>query len=89
MFFIKQQNIKIFSDIYDILLEEYLLPNEYNEEDEDALIEEIMELFSEELAYNIYYYSYQAILQCKEWLSTIKSNASITQEIQTLLSLLY
>jgi len=89
MFFIKQQNIKIFSDIYDILLEEYLLPNEYDEEDEDILIEEIMELFSEELAYNIYYYSYQAILQCKEWLSTIKSNTSITQEIRTLLALLY
>lgn len=87
--FIKQQNIKVFSDIYDILKEEYLLPNEYDEEDEDALIEKAIELFSEELVYNIYYYSYQTILYCKNWLNTIKNNTSIAKEVQTLLKLLY
>lgn len=89
IFSIEQQNIEIFTSFYDMLKEEYLLPNEYDEEDEDAIIEENIEMFSEELAYNIYYYSYQTILHCKEWLNTIKSNDSIAQEVQTLLELLY
>lgn len=57
----------------DMLKEEYLFPEKpEKEEEEDILWEEDMENFSDELFYSFYYYSYEALLYCKEALNNIK-----------------
>lgn len=76
----------------DMLKEEYLFPEECdNEEDEEMLWEEDTEKFDEEcyyrFSYSIYYYSYQVILDCKDVLNNIAHTVfhETVQKLQNLL----
>jgi len=86
----KEKPLPYFSDM---LKEEYLFPEECdNEEDEETLWEEDVEKFNEQseysFYYSIYYYSYQVLLNCNETLKKI-SNTAIAEQVNKLQKLLY
>lgn len=57
----------------DMLKEEYLWSEEYNEEEDELRYQE--EVLPGDLLYSFYYYSYQALISCKPALKQLKSTA--------------
>lgn len=75
----------------DMLREEFLFPEESDDEEEEAFWEEDVEKscdeMFEQLWYSFYYYSYQVILTCKTVLEKI-DNSAFKEEVQQLQNLL-
>lgn len=65
------QQLEYFSDM---LKEEYLWSEEYDEEEEICYEEE--DLFPEEFFYSFWYYSYQVVLECRPTLEKLKNSFS-------------
>lgn len=72
----------------DMLKEEYLFPEECDDEEEEELWEEDIENCSEELSCSFYYYSYQVLLNCKEILENI-NDTTLKEQAHKLQKLLY
>lgn len=73
----------------DMLKEEYLWSEEYDEEEDEMRYEE-EEVFPDDLFYSFYYYSWQAVLAYKEQLEQYKTVVfapQITQITQILSAL--
>lgn len=70
----------------DMLNEEYLWSEEYDEEEDEIRYEE-EEVFPDDLFYSFYYYSYQALLSCKPMLSRFE-NTALEQAAQYLSDLI-
>lgn len=69
----------------DMLKENYLWSEEYNEEEEERRYEE-EEIFPDSLFYSFYYYSYQALIACKPILqrlenTKLKAKTKVLQEL--------
>lgn len=78
----EMEHAESFSNFSDLLNEEYLWSEEYDEQDDEMRYEE--EPFPDDLFYSFYYYSYQALLPCKKILENSKSSAKV-DELQRLL----
>lgn len=70
----------------DMLKEEYLWSEEYDE-DEDEMRYGEEEVFPDDLFYSFYYYSYQALLSCKPLLQQLE-NTDLDKEARKLQELL-
>ena len=68
----------------DLLKEEYLWSEEYDEEEDEMRYEED-EVFPDELFYSFYYYSWQALLVCREMLER-ELNSEFGPKIATVLA---
>ncbi len=66
------QQLEYFSDM---VKEKYLLSEEYDEE-EDEIYYEDEEVFSEELFYSFWYYSYQVAAACRPMLKKLENSSS-------------
>lgn len=73
-------------DMSDMLKEEYLWSEEYDE-DEDEMRYREDEVFPDDLFYSFYYYSYQALLSCKPLLQQLE-NTDLDKEARKLQELL-
>lgn len=70
----------------DMLKEEYLWSEEYDEEEDEMRYEE-EEVFPDDLFYSFYYYSWQAVLAYKEQLEQYKTVVFAPQITQILSAL--
>ncbi len=70
----------------DMLKEEYLWSEEYDEEEDEARYYE-GEVFPDDLFYSFYYYSYQVLLDCKPMLRKLEHThfAAAAEELEQLL----
>ncbi len=75
---------EVLPEFSDMIKEEYLYPEEYNEEEEELCWEE--DSFEDLLA-SFYYYSYEALLPCKKMLEKLK-NTDLEESADSLLELL-
>lgn len=66
----------------DMLNEEYLWPEEYDE-DEDMIRYEEDEVFPDDLYFSFYYYSLQVLLLCKPLLDKTKEREAVLLELLT------
>lgn len=83
-----EQNVKPLPCFIDMLKEEYLFPEECDDEQEEIFWEEDVENCSEELGYSFYYYSYQVLLNCRETINNI-NNTTVKEQANKLQKLLY
>lgn len=73
-------------DFSDMLKEEYLWSEEYDEEEDETWYEEFEE-YPDDLFYSFYYYSYQTLLLCKPILEQLE-NPSFYEAVKELQELL-